>query len=250
MKNSLCFALLPFVLVACNSSNDDEVNTPVEPQIKQFRHDFSQDVDIWTAGFADYPVGEEAFYELDSNPMAEFSLVNQADLTPIGYQLSGNNHSSDLFMYIKTSMTELDPGVTYSVHYELELAVNYGPGCFGIGGAPGESVWLKTGIANEEPIAIIAEKQPPYYLMNWSIGGQSNDGDDAIVIGNYTSEDVECAGEGYALVTHNNEDKPFVFTNDDSTDAWLLIGLDSGFEGKTTTYLTKYNIELIPTTND
>src|SRR5688572_31086285 len=68
---------------------------PVVGQTIQF--DFSGGDHGFVAGFTDYPVGEEAFYELDAGlrPLP----------TPLGSGtslfISGNNHSDDLFMYYK-----------------------------------------------------------------------------------------------------------------------------------------------------
>ena len=54
------------------------------------------------------------------------------------------------------------------------------PGCFGVGGAPGESVWIKAGATAIEPLAI---RDSSYLRMNIDIGNQSGGGAHAVVLG-------------------------------------------------------------------
>ncbi len=59
--------------------------------------------------------------------------------------LGGDNRSDDLFMFYKAHVGGLLPGASYFVRFEVEVATNVPMGCVGIGGAPGESVWVKAG---------------------------------------------------------------------------------------------------------
>ena len=62
------------------------------------RADFRQSPQGWTAGFADYPVGEDDFYELVSDYRPLEAPLNTDESALI---ISGNNHSDDLWMYYK-----------------------------------------------------------------------------------------------------------------------------------------------------
>ena len=63
------------------------------------------------AVFADYPPGEEAFYELD--------YAHEALPAPLGarhgLRLSGNNHSDDLAMLVKAPVRGLFPNIVYRI---------------------------------------------------------------------------------------------------------------------------------------
>lgn len=71
-----------------------------------------------------------------------------------------------------------------------------------------------------------------FQRLNIDKNNQSQSGDDMIVIGNFangTDENV------YTLKTLSNS-TPFRATASKDGTLWLIIGTESGFEGKTTTY--------------
>jgi hypothetical protein len=141
----------------------------------------------WRAGFADYPAGEEAFYEL------------QAGIHPLparlgggpGYYVQGNNHSNDLFMFLKRRLGPED-GIETGRRYLVALTVRYASaaplGGFGIGGAPGESVVLKAGAAAVEPLAIPGEGGLLH--LNADKGAQGTGGAAASVVGSIANGDA------------------------------------------------------------
>ena len=106
----------------------------------------------WAAGFADFPSSADPnFYELQSGFRSR-----PANLGGSGsIFISGNNHSDDLFMFIKKKVTGLAPGALYSVTFRVELASKYTVGSVGIGGSPSESVYLKAGASRFEPDRVI-----------------------------------------------------------------------------------------------
>ena len=112
--------------------------------------DFSQSEEDWKADFADLPLNDEDsnFYEL------KYAYTNlPANLaTQKAMMLSGNNHSDDLFMFIKRKVTGLNPNTSYTLVFDVELASNAPKGSVGIGGSPGESVYLKAGASEIEPV--------------------------------------------------------------------------------------------------
>src|SRR5437763_797215 len=63
----------------------------------------------WSAGFADYPAGQETFYRLTAQ------CVNADTNLDRGFFLSGDNHSDDLFMFIKHPISGLKPSRVYEV---------------------------------------------------------------------------------------------------------------------------------------
>ena len=121
----------------------------------------SNQSDNWTVGFSDYPVGEEEFYELASENT--FLPDNIGNTIP-ALLISGNNHSVDLFMYAKKRINGLKPGREYVMTAEIEFATNASSECFGVGGAPGTSVYIKAGVSVEEPVSVASAED--FYEMN------------------------------------------------------------------------------------
>ncbi len=77
-------------------------------------------------------------------------------------------------MYYKSRLTGLMPNTLYRAGFVLGLATNAPRGCTGVGGAPGESVYLKAGVSAVEPVAILAGDG--HLRMNIDKGNQSNGG--------------------------------------------------------------------------
>jgi len=153
--------------------------------------------------------------------------------------LSGNNHSDDLFMFIKRKVSGLTPNTSYNLVFEVEVASNAPEGSVGIGGSPGNSVYLKAGASNIEPVKNIQGDQ---YVLNIDKGNQSDGGANAIVLGDIATPLTVAE---YALITRNNASssaEPFIAESNSAGDIWLMIGTDSGFEGTTTVYYTKVKV--------
>jgi hypothetical protein len=153
--------------------------------------------------------------------------------------LSGNNHSDDLFMFVKKKITELKPGTEYTISFNVEFATNISAGLLGTGGSPGESVFLKAGAYHEEP-----DKRAlnGYYAMNLDKGNQSTRGDNMIVIGTISSHNVYDANY-YTVETRNNI-TAFTARSNQNGELWIIVGTDSGFEGVTTLYYTQITLVL------
>lgn len=200
--------------------------------------DFSQGTLGWQGGFADYPQGEDAFYELDSGlrPLPD-NLGNNSAL-----YITGNNHSDDLFMYFRNFIAGLAPETNYQVTFNLEFASNAPDGSIGIGGSPGNSVFLKAGATLFEPLAQV-DPSSNFLLLNADKGQQSNGGQDAIVLGDIAKPDDGTFD--YALISRNNL-APFNFRTDSNGTAWVYFGTDSGYEGITTLYYTNFRAEFTP----
>lgn len=200
--------------------------------------DFSQSENNWTADFADYPTGadDSAFYEL------RFAYTNRPEnlgANKKSMMLSGCNHSDDLFMFMKRKIADLTPNTDYAIVFEVELASNAPKGAAGIGGAPGESVYLKAGASPTEPRKVIDGNQ---YTLNIDKGYQSTPGENAVVLGDIA---VGYDTEDYTLIARSNaaiNNSPFVAKSNSKGELWLIVGTDSGFEGNTTVYYTRINI--------
>lgn len=204
--------------------------------------DFRRGAEGWRAGFADYPAGQEEFFELRSGIAPLPPEIGSGT----GFFISGNNHSDDLFMFLKRRMAQADgvvPNQIYEVRLRVTLASNAPSGAVGIGGAPGESVFLKAGATSVEPKGVTGDR---FVRMNVDKGNQASSGSAASVIGDIANGRAPSAGvDKYASLTRTHV-HDFLATANSAGELWLLIGTDSGFEGTTSLYYQRIAVELIP----
>lgn len=189
----------------------------------------------WSAGFGDYPVGSEKFYELKSGIR---SLPRSIKSRSGSFLLSGNNHSDDLCMFMRKQVAGLQPNTRYNVIFSVTFASSSPNDAVGVGGAPAISV--KAGISRKRPSTI-----GDYARLNIDKGNQTVGGKDAMVLGD-TGVDVPFGGEIYRLKTLTNKGRPFQFRTDASGKGWIFLGTDSGFEATTSVYFTHIKVKLVP----
>ncbi len=209
------------------------------PQIAVFSisFDFNQSQGEWEADFTDLPTlpTDSSLYELQ----VAYTYLPSNLGTRKSIMLSGNNHSDDLFMFIKKRITGLMPNTSYNLVFEVELASNAPYGSVGVGGSPGESVYLKAGASQIEPKKMIEDDR---YVLNVDKGNQSMPGSNAIVLGNIATAS---SSSNYTLISRSNastSSQPFIAQSNSTGEIWLLVGTESGFEGVTTVYYTKVNV--------
>lgn len=206
---------------------------------EKFTFDFSRGHDGWVGGFADYPVGDEAFYELQWGwQNLAVSLQIEDQILTKGMILSGNNHSDNLFMYIKRQIKGLKPNHHYELYFSVTIENNIPPGQFGIGGSPGESVFFKVGASEIEPDNII---ENGFYRLNVDKGNQSANGKNALTVGTLANPLVNPNNPQFKPKTFSNEPSLRVKT-DNKGRLWLFVGTDSGFEGSTLYYIAKIKV--------
>ncbi|SEH85542.1 hypothetical protein SAMN05660691_01819 [Rheinheimera pacifica] len=198
-------------------------------------YDFRHDAHQWQPGFSDYPRDNADIYQLESG-MRDLPT----GFSGKGLYLAGMNRSDDLFMYIKKQITGLQPSTRYQLSVSVRFLTNAGADCMGVGGAPGESVYLKFGYAATEP------KQAGYYL-NADKGNQSQDGTQARVIGNVAAPGISCDGQNFASKTvSGGGNTPLQFTSNADGTIWVFIGTDSGYEGLTRLYYQELELRIGP----
>lgn len=211
----------------------------LNPEPVRFVVDFAASAQTAETGFADYPAGEEGFYELDAGWE---SVPDLADAR--GIYLNGNNHSDDLFMFLRVPVTGLLPGGRYRVGFTVEMATNAGQGCAGIGGAPGESVYVKAGMTATKPQAV--DSGDGFLQMNIDKGVQSNPGADAVVLGNIAGTQTRCSDGNPYERKQLQATEAMEFRADDEGAGWLIVGTDSGFEGVTRVYYMRLLVDFQP----
>ncbi|MFG6100511.1 hypothetical protein D0962_37540 [Leptolyngbyaceae cyanobacterium CCMR0082] len=202
--------------------------------------DFANGAEGWSAGFTDYAL-TLADLGLSSGirPMPENLGLNST-----GYYIQGRNSSDDLFMFLARRLTpenQIKPNTTYRLEYEIQFASDAPSGAIGIGGAPGEAVFVKAGASSVQPIALI--DVAGQISINIDKGNQSQGGRDVGVAGNVANGRNPEEPTEYALVTLVYQ-HPTPVTADANGNLWLVVGTDSGFEGPTALYYTKINVKL------
>ena len=187
--------------------------------------------------------GTEAVYDYDFGSDAEGWTVGFADpdgLEGSGVYVQGHNRSDDLFMFLYKQVGGLRPNAAYAVSVSLDLATNVPTVTFGIGGSPGESVFVKAGASTVEPLT--EEDRNRYLRMNIDKGTQANGGEDMVVLGNVANGEV--LNREYRIKTLDNVDQPLSVSTDADGRVWLIVGTDSGFEGLSALHYSRISYTL------
>ena len=204
-----------------------------------FTFDFNRGPQGFFAGFADYPPADAEFYELTSDYRAlPPPLESHSALF-----ISGVNRSDDLFMFFKGPIGGLLPGARYNVTVSAEIATNTPAGCIGVGGPPGESVWIKAGATVVEPLPV---SDGSYLRMNIDIGSQSASGGQAVVLGNIANFRNCEQSHQWERKSFQGRPTPVPISIPSNGQAWLLFGADSGFEARTEIYFTRAAVTFTP----
>ncbi|MGJ8678921.1 hypothetical protein [Paraglaciecola sp.] len=229
------FSLLALTTTSLFSCNNDEFTRDISQPIEI---DFAQSDRGFTPLFSDYPQGEEAFYQLD----ASHQTLPEPFAEKMGWKLTGNNHSDDLLMTISAPIDLLQSNTMYTVSLALEFLTDVPQNCFGIGGAPGESVYVKLGVSDTQPSNTLDNDM---YRITTDLGNQSQSGTQGQTVGDINNG-IDCEAENafsYTAKTVQTSQAINVMSDDNGV-IWVIAGTDSGFEGYTSIYLTKLNVTI------
>jgi hypothetical protein len=216
--------LCSVLLSACGGS--DEFAAP-PPQIATA---FAAGLDGWKGAYADYSTSTEPTdvkWEMRALPLP---------LTGNAYFTGGTNKSDDLFIYNKKRVSGYRPSTQYKLNFEVEIATNQSSGCVGVGGAPGESVYVVVGAAPTEPKTVAVNGE---YTVNLERGNQATPGKASQVIGNVANAVPDCGAPVYQLKTLKSS-APLAVQSDANGDIWVFFGIDSGFEAKSTVFYKSF----------
>lgn len=232
-RHLLVLSILALTILGCSN---DKSTSPNQPTEYTFTFDFETTAEGWVGGFSDYPVGEEAFHELT---FQRVPLPENIDPDAFALEISGNNHSDDLFMFLKKKITGLKPNTLYDLTFTLEIASQYPQNSQGIGGSPGASVYLKVGAVQIEPAPVDSNG---FYEMNIDKSNQAGSGSDMVVIGT-----IGIPGDAfvYTLIQRDNTGDPFPIQSNADGAVWVIVGTDSGFEGITTLYYDTIQLRFV-----
>lgn len=236
MKSIFCLFILALVLSGVT------VNAAAQGNIT-FEYDFRKKRQGWKGGFADYPVDNGgADYELAFKRRRLPENLNESRKALF---LAGDNHSDDLFMFVKRQLTGLKPNTTYEAQFEIQIATIAPSNAVGVGGSPGESVYLKAGGSTAEPL--IVEQDRFFRMTNIDKGNQADGGGNTVVlgtIGNSCDWQAGCATPQWDFKDFDSQGEPINIATDGQGNLWLIVGTDSGFEGKTEIFISRIRVTL------
>ncbi|MBC8103788.1 MAG: hypothetical protein H7Z41_14530 [Cytophagales bacterium] len=242
---SLHLSLIPLALAGCGGSgasggDDNRAVTRV------YTSNFDSGDNGWVAGFADLPADPGPSYELASDPNALLpeSVRGGATRSTRGYRVVSHNRSDDVFSFLKRQVSGLVPETRYRAAFSLTFASDAPEGSAGIGGSPGDDVVVKAGAMVMEPNAVPQTGSPDFLRMNIDKGDQSTGGVNATVHG---TVGIPGGNPIYTLKTlTTSPGRGVLVTADSAGRVWLMVGTDSGFEGRTDLYHTNITATLTP----
>lgn len=207
--------------------------------------DFRNGAEGWQADFSDYPpaTNQSGFYELQAGIR---SLPPEINASRTGFFFQGNNHSDDLFMFMKRRLGPSEGIVAntrYQITYTLTMASNAQSGCIGAGGSA-ESVYLKAGASPYEPLPFLASNG--MLVMNVDKGNQGVGGPAASVAGNIANGTPCNSGVSPYVTIQRVHQHTTEVAASPAGELWLLVGTDSGYEGRTTYYYQSIKVTLTP----
>jgi hypothetical protein len=214
----------------------EQENKGVAFYLKNFGYEFDfEEEDSWIVDYADLPVDfAPSIYDL------EYGIRELPEnIGGKGMYIQGHNRSDDLFMFLSKEITDLRPNTRYNVLVDVTFATNIPEGMVGIGGSPGESVYVKVGAINHRPNIVVDDQG--YLRVDLEKANRFRSGNEMIVVGNIASELVSGGGK-FALKTLSNTE-PIEVRSNENGSVWVLIGTDSGFEGLTQLYYDKVTVD-------
>jgi hypothetical protein len=219
-------------LASCGGGGDD-----AGPQPVALTFDFSAGIAGWSGASADYGTATAPIDVV----WAHAALP--APLAGSGFRLSGTNRSDDLFIYVKRPVDGLQPGRTYGVAMQVRLATPAPSGCAGVGGPPGEGVWVHAGATASEPRTVLQGVDD--YRVNIDRGNQSVGGSQGVVLGTIANGSIDCLLRRFETKLLSSH-APHAVTADGTGRVWLHAGIDSGFEAYSEVYLQSLEVVFTP----
>ncbi|MBZ2207378.1 hypothetical protein [Massilia soli] len=217
------------LLAACGGSSLDE-------QTPQILTTFASSVDGWQGAYADYDAATEPTDVVWQTRALPLPLSGNA------YYTGGTNRSDDLFIYSKKKFGGYKPSSQYKLSFEIEIVTNQSSGCVGVGGAPGESVYVVAGAAPSEPKTVLANGS---YVVNLDRGNQATPGPASQVLGNVANTVPDCGPQVYQPKILKSS-APLTVKSDASGNIWIYFGIDSGFEAKSTVFYKSIKVAVAP----
>lgn len=199
--------------------------------------DFHGGLEGFAADFSDYYLPMLALIDPQSGLTV---LPPPLDTAEPALRVSANNPSDDLFRFVKRRIDGLAPSAPRAFRVEVRFASDAPAGKSGVGGAPGENVYMKAGGAGNEPLPVPEPADPQHIVFNLDKGEQAQGGTQLVVIG-----DVATPPETTWDLLERRMTEPLVAMTDASGALWICVGTDSGYESVTELYYDRIVVKLL-----
>ena len=232
---------------ACNGEDAATTSTgPTDPNgTVTLTYEFENGSDGWAAEVSDYTSATRPEDVVVATGVQPPGIADDSGFI----HLAATNRSDDLFQFLLRQIgpeADLKPETAYRIAFDITGYSNAPSNCAGIGGAPGESVWLKVGASTVKPQPVDEDGST---RLNVDKGGQSEGGENAEVAGNLANG-IPCE---HALENNRpyeevnwSESLPDSFFADQDGNIWLFVGIESGFEGRSDLYYDRVEVSLTP----
>lgn len=234
---ALGVAAVLMALAGCSDPSTPTTDPSIDPVV-DLTFDFSNDALGWQGTFADYPLGAEEHFELD---LGHRPLPASLDPSRRGMFFAGMNHSDDLLAVMWRRIDGLTPDADYRATFQVTFASDAPRNCAGVGGAPGESVFVKAALVPAEPDRTIDDQG--MHRLTVDIGNQGDPGRFSQVLGNVATTNPDCGNRVFEFKTLRSE-APLELSADANGGLWVLVAADSGFEGFSTLSFTRVEVRL------
>ena len=229
------------LLTACGGDNaavtpPQAAPAPVVPTALKITADFDKAIEGWKGESTDYGAADAPDFVVFEQRTLD------APLTGKGYYVAGHNRSDDMFLYVKKQFGGFVPSTSYKVTFSLKFATDVASGCVGVGGAPGESVFVIGAASAIEPKSVLKDGRN---TLNLDRGNQGTGGKEGQVLGNIGNSVQEC-GVTRAESKTVESAEPLVVKADAEGKLWLLVGIDSGFESASRISLQTLTVDADP----
>jgi hypothetical protein len=194
--------------------------------------------------FTDYTLGtEELEFIAEVRPLPR--TVQPPGRTRNAYYIQANNHSDDMFMFFKGVVSVAD-GIQrnqlYSLSFDIWFAsdANNCPGTLG----SRDDVTLKAGGSTLEPVPLLLSNN--YVSINVDKGDQTTGGQNLGVVGSIWNG-RDCPIEEWVMLNKTYDHPVAIRSTDEGTsELWIAVGTESGFESLTGVYYYSIEVRLTP----
>ncbi|MFM7320087.1 MAG: hypothetical protein ACKO5K_01010 [Armatimonadota bacterium] len=191
----------------------------------------------WTVGSADFTL-ETA----PPDAVVRTELL-PAPFTGNGLLLEGTNRSDDLLLYASQAIAGLPASTDFLAAIDVEIVTDTPTGCAGVGGSPGESVWIVSMASATEPAVVDFQGMR---RLNLERGNQSQPGNSSDVPGTIASSNTDCATRKAPESKWLLPTRSIPVRSDVDGRVWITLGMDSGFEAKSRVWIRSATVRLRP----
>lgn len=191
----------------------------------------------WEFGIADYTdVTAPTDVVAKSAPLP-------SPFTGNGIEFAATNNSDDALVYGTRILDGFAPGSRWRIALDPEIVTTTPTGCAGVGGSPGEGVWVVSAVSGAP---IRTKMVGDEVRIDLDRGNQSQGGTQGLVLGTIAGTSTDCRQPS------SPESKSFLSprfieaTADSQGRIWVLIGMDSGFEARSRIWIRSIRVRLDP----